>query len=502
MTEEIQEPVIPGNYSARKQTRWEKLDTVKGKKAVHLDGIHDSVDSTYISPGQLYSTESGRMFHAGQVCVCICGQPARGKTNLSISLCRYLRWLGLKSNLFHMGNYRRAKTATITDDFFKPVPDTEEAFKMRKELTESCVQDMKEFFQGDHGQVAIYDAVNAISKERVELVERMKLYGIRVLFIESLVTDDNLLRANIQDASKSPDYQNWDSEQAVEDYKKRVDMVAPHYQEMNEPSLSYVKFINFGERLIVKNSNHDFLTSKIVFFLMNSKIKRGSVYMARCSNNKLSFKSDPPLTEAGREYSQKVMNTVLGHISKFKGENFYHNVQRPKIEATKRQPAYGVDGQHENSLVVWTSVRRRTVEAAQMFKDLGITTRHRQQLTQLNPGDAEGLTLEELREKFPHDYEEHLADPYHHRYPRAESYHDLAVKVEPLLFEMERMRGDVLIIADETVLRVLYGYLMACHSYDIPTLKFPENEVIQITYNAYTNTATRIPVEGLEQTED
>lgn len=91
-----------------------------------------------------------------------------------------------------------------------------------------------------------------------------------------------------------------------------------------------------------------------------------------------------------------------------------------------------------------------------------------------------------------------MKDPYHHRFSRAELYHDLAIKIEPLILEMERMSGDILIIADETVLRVFHGYLMACSCYDIPSLEFSTDEIIEVKFNAYSNSAKRIPIEDFD----
>ena len=62
-----------------------------------------------------------------------------------------------------------------------------------------------------------------------------------------------------------------------------------------------------------------------------------------------------------------------------------------------------------------------------------------------------------------------------------QSYHDVAVRLEPIILELEREQNDLLIIAHESVLRVLYGYLMACHSADIPFLLFPRNEIIEVS---------------------
>ncbi|KAF9967538.1 hypothetical protein BGZ65_013022, partial [Modicella reniformis] len=72
-------------------------------------------------PGQLYKTESGRLFHAGAIAIILVGLPARGKTAISRSLFRYLRWLGVQTKVFSVGNYRRQIVGVeVTNDFFSP----------------------------------------------------------------------------------------------------------------------------------------------------------------------------------------------------------------------------------------------------------------------------------------------------------------------------------------------------------------------------------------------
>lgn len=57
----------------------------------------------------------------------------------------------------------------------------------------------------------------------------------------------------------------------------------------------------------------------------------------------------------------------------------------------------------------------------------------------------------------------------------------MAVRLEPIILELEREQNDLLIIAHESVLRVLYGYLMACQAADIPFLSFPRDQIIEVS---------------------
>lgn len=88
--------------------------------------------------------------------------------------------------------------------------------------------------------------------------------------------------------------------------------------------------------------------------------------------------------------------------------------------------------------------------------------------------------------------------------------------MEPIILELEREENDLLIIAHESVLRVLYGYLMACNAADIPKLEFPRDEIIEVSVSgpmslgasltcmkiipsSYNNVAKRIKIPGLPE---
>lgn len=301
-----------------------------------------------------------------------------------------------------------------------------------------------------------------------------------------------------------------DPDKAAQLYLERINIKIPVFETMDEKDLNYVKMINAGQRIELNNVSFGYISHRIVFYLMNLHIKTRQVFFARAGTSEQydSFKSDASLGKAGVDYSKKMADTLIAHKEE----------ERLLLIETLKAQGEIVDIPAK-PLTVWTSTRKRTVETAQYLADLGYPVRQRSQMSQLNPGICEKMSERRIRQDFPEEVEKHELDPYHHRYPRAESYHDLAVRLEPVILELEREKNDLLIIAHESVLRVLYGYLMACDAMSIPTLSFPRNEIIEVSLwsprlvclansssmtdksqiipASYQNEAKRIPILGL-----
>ncbi|PMD49232.1 bifunctional 6-phosphofructo-2-kinase/fructose-2,6-bisphosphate 2-phosphatase [Hyaloscypha bicolor E] len=455
------------------------------RSSTFIDGVHDVPDekASPMAPAQLYSTMSGRLFHSGRIAIVLVGLPARGKTHISVSLSRYLQWLGVKTRVFHLGDYRRATMGPdmeVPEDYFF-INASATSVMLRQKILKKCREDIYAWLNHENGQVAIYDAVNPLASGRRSLAKEFQKHDVQTLFLESYVTDQNILEENARSVKiSSPDFVGMDPDEAAKLYLKRIDMKIPHFETMNEPDLNYVKMINAGERLDYNNVSFGYLSTRIVFYLMNLHIKSRVTFFARAgtSSQEDSFKADAPLGDEGRAYAKKMADTLLAH----------REAERAAIIAAGDSPA------PLKPLTVWTSTRKRTVETADYLKDIGYRVRQRSQMSQLNPGVCEKLSETAMRRLYPDEVERHELDPYHHRYPRAESYHDLAVRLEPIILELEREHNDLLIIAHESVLRVLYGYLMACDAMNIPKLKFPRNEIIEIIPASYQNEAKRIKI--------
>lgn len=587
-------------------------------------------------PRQLYTTVSGHLYHAGQVCIVMVGLPGRGKTNLSERISRFLNWLGVPTKTFHLSNYRRQMLGEhfqLSKEYFL----NESPGGDRANVVNKCLGDVKDYFKKEKGQVVIYDAVNATSQERLHLLNMMKENGVECLFVESLVTDERVLARNIAEVRMtSPDYAGKDPRQSVEHYLRHIETRIMQYEPVWEPELCCIKLVNDGEHCIVQNGPLGYLLNRVLMFLLNSRRRTGSLFFARAGAtdaNQYTNNGDNDLNPRGRMYAATLANTLMGYISSkqldwndikmdlaqlkrvadqksqffasalpsaipsaattqpnsrdqsrrnslFGAQSPYPlNAGSPRDSATVSATASTVNLHHTNSaanlertnsaanlqrtnstasthnmhhnshhspnigpvgtppkasgpfsptseggnnssanvsripsvrgsaartptdapLVVWTSVRRTALQTARPFREAGIPVDPKSLLTQLNPGDAAPYysNPEELQEHFPAEYKDFLEDTYHYRFPRAESYQDVAVRLEPLIMNMEREQTNLLIVGHETVLRVLYGYVMGLNSEDIPHLHFPADQIVELVPHGYSNLVVNIPLSGV-----
>lgn len=150
----------------------------------------------------LYTTDSGLLFHAGKILVLTVGLPARGKTHISRSLERYLRWTGVKIQVVSLGDYRRKMLGSgqkLPPDYFtlgktscfmleiltKLDPQGKKSaatIALRQQVADACENMISGYFDGG-GQVVIYDANNGSRASRQRMAEKFDKKGIHVVFL-------------------------------------------------------------------------------------------------------------------------------------------------------------------------------------------------------------------------------------------------------------------------------------------------------------------------------
>jgi len=74
-------------------------------------------------------------------------------------------------------------------------------------------------------------------------------------------------------------------------------------------------------------------------------------------------------------------------------------------------------------------------------------------------GVCEGLTYEEMQDKFPQEFAWRDQDKLRYRYPWGESYVDIMARLDPVLLELEH-DDNVLVVSHQAVLRCILGYFL------------------------------------------
>lgn len=231
--------------------------------------------------GKTYISQKGKYIKVFYIYIYTCNTTPH--TCIRIIVCRYLTWLGIKTKVFNVGNYRRQlHGANLPHTFFDPHNTVGE--QQRREAAAAALQDMIRWFNDDQGIVAIYDATNSTTKRRRWLCDQLSKHDIQVLFIESICQDEELILANIKDVKlSSPDYVNIDPDEAAIDFRARIDHYKEQYETITEQELTYIKLINVGSQNII-NQIQGYLESRIVYYLMNLHIAPRKIYFSRVSN--------------------------------------------------------------------------------------------------------------------------------------------------------------------------------------------------------------------------
>ncbi|KAM9444473.1 6-phosphofructo-2-kinase/fructose-2,6-bisphosphatase 4a isoform 1-T1 [Clarias gariepinus] len=383
------------------------------------------------------------------------GLPARGKTYISKKLTRYLNWIGVPTKEFNVGQYRR-ECVKIYKSFEFFCPNNEEGLKIRKQCASAALNDVHQYLTRDGGQVAVFDATNTTRERRDTIIRFAEQNGFKVFFVESVCEDPAVIAENIiQVKLGSPDYTHCNTEQAVEDFMKRIKCYENSYQPLDEVldrDLSFIKIIDVGRRYLV-NRVQDHIQSRIVYYLMNIHITPRSIYLCRHGESDLNVKGriggDSGLTPRGKEFAR-----ILGQF---------------------------IHAQDISDLKVWTSQMKRTIQTAEA---LGVPYEQWKALNEIDAGVCEELMYEEIQQRYPLEFALRDQDKYRYRYPKGESYEDLVQRLEPVIMELERQEN-VLVICHQAVMRCLLAYFLDKPAEELPYLKCSLHTVLKLTPVAY-----------------
>jgi len=242
------------------------------------------------------------------------GLPARGKTYTARKLERYLRWQDRSARVFNVGNYRRDRLGARQEaDFFDP--HNPDGATQRRAMAQAALTDLLRWLDAG-GEVGIYDATNSTRERRAWVRAQCEQAGCRVLFVECLCDDQEVLEHTIRETKlRSPDYADVDPELAVADFRRRIQHYETAYQPIDEEDASWVKLIDAGRQVIV-NRLLGYLPSRLVTLLMNLHLTPRPIWLTRHGESEYNeagrIGGNSGLTERGRHYA-RALSAFINH---------------------------------------------------------------------------------------------------------------------------------------------------------------------------------------------
>lgn len=420
-----------------------------------------------------------------KLAIIMVGLPASGKSFTARNLSRYLRWIGVNTFIFSAALYRQKMIGTrINSDFFDA--SNEEHLIERTRVADVTLKDMVTWFQeADHPcNVAIMDASNTIKARRHIIKSSLEAIDVKVIFIECVYEREEILNEHLHCLHLlSPDYEHMmnEPEAAQSDYKKRIQFYRQNYEPVEDKDSTFIKLINGGERIVIMNNDNDnsiegiggggggYLQSKIIFFLMNLHFGHKKIFL-KVFNGRSN-------EEKEKEETMGSFEVLVSNCKKFSSDSdggYPESLEIwtfPEHELCEIVSKQSTSTSRVNSRV---NSRRASILQTNILNNSNILSKYKcsvkiyPSLTPLNMANLEGLTHQQIAELYPEEAVKHLQFPYKHRYPRCESYADLSRRLETVMLESERIRSNILIIADISVIRCIYSFYIETSDPNVP----------------------------------
>ncbi|KAJ8097319.1 6-phosphofructo-2-kinase-domain-containing protein [Lipomyces tetrasporus] len=445
------------------------------------------------------------------------GLPARGKSYITKKLARYMNWLQHETKIFNVGNTRRQSKHHVgpashplpdspvleaaaglkspppveldtshAANFF--APDNPQTAALRESWALQTLDELLDWVLHGNGSIGILDATNSTVKRRRTVLNRVKDRSngeLKVLFLESVCDDKELLEQNIRLKLSGPDYKGQDPEIALADFRMRVKNYEKTYETIGDEEekfegFQYVKMIDVGRKVVAYNTQ-GFLAGQAVFFLLNFNLAERQIWITRHGESEDNILGklggDASLSPKGVKYAKALARFMDNQRSEFRRRQLERFSLQSTVSRISSQPTTPKGEPVEPHFCVWTSMLKRSIETAKWFDEDTYDIKQMRMLNELGSGICDGMTYEEIRQKFPKEYEARVNDKIGYRYPGVggESYLDVINRLRPVIVEVERMQDHVLLIGHRVVARVLLAYFMNLGRQAIGDLDVPLN---------------------------
>lgn len=357
-------------------------------------------------------------------------------------------------------------------DFFSP--DNPETYALREKWAMDTLEELLDYVLDGNGSAGILDATNTTITRRRRVLDRIKERSggrLKVLFLESICSNNALIESNIRLKLSGPDYKDVDTDVAIKDFVSRMHNYEKAYQtigpeEEADDDFQYIKMIDVGRKVVCYNIK-GFLAGQVVFFLLNFNLAERQIWITRHGESEDNatgrIGGDAPLTDRGRKFAAAASRFMRSQKKRFREMQLQKHIDNVRIlQRSGSEPTTPISEPEEPSFCVWTSMLRRSIETGDAFSEDVFDIKEMRMLNELGSGICDGMTYPEIKAKYPQEYASRMADKVQYRYPGpgGESYLDVINRLRPVIVEVERMTDNALIIGHRVVCRVLLAYFM------------------------------------------
>lgn len=465
------------------------------------DWNYQASESSWLSNPHRSSSTRMDLMHkghskGGKLLIIMVGLPGSCKTLIARKVARYLRWISYSTRVFSIAKYRLDKLGSKSADFFDQ--KNESNYAQRITLMQEALEDAIRYLNRG-GDIAILDGTHTTQDRRDIIRKRVKREdGYEILWIESLQgmqepekiekseknEKNTETKLKEKDMKESPDFLN------MTDYERRKQHYRHSYQHVSEEEGPYLRINNSFDKFTL-HQTQGFLSTKIVSFVVNLQPSQRAIYLCRHGQSTFNERNllggDAPLSNKGIKFSQNLAEYLSSDLESDLSSS--NNGKHKSAGGTKC----------DRPLLVWTSEMRRTRETAAALKGLNGVKRQIVEWRALNDIDAgvcDGMTYEQIKNRFPEEYRSRSTDKLRYRYPRGESYLDVISRLEPVIFELERQsyKTEIVIVAHQAVLRCLYAYFVDLQQEEIPFLDVKRNTLFKLSSQTFGVQEKRIRI--------
>ncbi len=379
------------------------------------------------------------------------GLPARGKSITATKLKASLMHDSVKTRIFNNGDLRRKMIPQDTSYAGFYDPNNKEGVAIREKIALINI-DRAQRYLNKNGDVAILDATNVSLKRRKTIQTLLNDHPI--LFVECTNNDQEILSASIQRKITMPEFAHLTREEAMASFRERIAYYESIYHSMDSEK-NFVTLDSLHTRILQEEIRDDIpYYEQIRDFLVTDTVK--DLYLIRHGETYFNLENriggDSDLTKNGMAQAK----ALAAYFSK------------------KKIP------------LIFTSQKKRTIQTAEPIQELQekCTIVPLAEFNEINSGECEGMSYEEIRRDKPHVYFARKKDKYNYVYPAGEGYVSMEERIDRGIKKALYLSGpsdNIMIIGHRAANRMILSHFLYRRKEDVPYVYVPLDKFYYIS---------------------